>query len=148
MVLQQHIPLAGIASNTLRTSERSKGRGCPRKATRVLFLGGARAGALRRAVAAFQALQQGEEQGEKGEDCRGAMGARAQGCSWPCLKGRPARGGVRASRCPGRKAEGTEQLEEGGRCHWGKLQRAEEEGAESTQGGGAVAEHRSEVEEG
>jgi hypothetical protein len=41
MVLQQHISLTGIASNTLRTSERSYRRGCPRKATRVLFLGGA-----------------------------------------------------------------------------------------------------------
>jgi hypothetical protein len=31
--------LLHISSSTLRTSERSKGRGCPRKATRVLFLG-------------------------------------------------------------------------------------------------------------
>jgi hypothetical protein len=35
---------------------------------------GARAGALRRAVAAFQALQQGEEQGEEGEDLQGRHG--------------------------------------------------------------------------
>jgi hypothetical protein len=39
MMMQQHISLAGIVSNTLCTSERGKGRSCPRKATRVLFLG-------------------------------------------------------------------------------------------------------------
>jgi hypothetical protein len=39
---RQHSETSGllhISSSTLRTSERSKGRGCPRKATRVLFLG-------------------------------------------------------------------------------------------------------------
>ena len=38
-VLQQHISLLGIMSNTLCTVERSKGRGYPGKATGVLFLG-------------------------------------------------------------------------------------------------------------
>ena len=110
---RQHAETSGllhISSSTLRTSERSKGRGCPRKATRVLFLGGARAGALRRAVAAFQALQQGQEQGEEGEICRGAMDRDAMGC-W---RNQGAMGGKKSS-CVEQKARGTGVLGRGGR---------------------------------